>query len=91
MAISPKDVLEDGKDTGIFHGIETRKGTVKAIIENAKIMESVVASTQEKREAKEAIAELIPYLVALELHEHTLWKNPEIQKMIDDYLMCAAS
>ena len=86
MAIKPHDILKDGADSAVFNGVDTRKGTIKAAIENAKIIESENASAQEKKEAKKAFKELIPYLIALELHEHTQWKNQELQKMIDDYL-----
>lgn len=86
MAIKPEDILKDGQDSAIFHGIDTRKGTIKAAIENAKIIESKNTSTQEKEEARKTFKELVPYLVALELHEHMQWKNQEFQKMIDDYL-----
>lgn len=87
MAITPQNILKDGEDFAVFHGLDTRKGTIKAAIENAKIIESKNASAQEKQEAKEAFKELTPYLVALELHEHTQWKNQELQKMIDDYTL----
>lgn len=79
--VNPNDILADGNDTGEFHGLTVRKGTIKAAIENAKILESTKASRQEKQAAKEMLKQLAPHIVALELNQHVVWKNPEIQAL----------
>ncbi len=81
--ISAKDILADNEDTKIINGIEIRKGTIAAALANAKILHSSSASAKEKEEAMKAIKASAPALVALGLHEHVIWKNPEIQKIID--------
>lgn len=64
-----------------------RKGTVGAVLANAKILASQYTSAAEKSEAINAIKELVPILIALKMHEHVIWKNPDIQKIIDEAVM----
>ena len=77
--VSPVDVLESGKDTGEFHGLTVRKGTIKAAIENVKILESAQASWSEKQAAKDMVRKLAPDMIALELNKYVTWKNHDIQ------------
>lgn len=86
MAIKPTDVLKDSENTAFFNGNLVRKGTIKAAIENAKIMNSESASNSEKQQARQMFEELIPDMIALELHIHVVWKDPEIQEMFAKHL-----
>ena len=47
-----------------------RKGTIGAAIQNAKIIQSIHASLEEKQAAKEMIKQLAPDIKALELNQH---------------------
>ena len=86
MSVRPEDILPDDVSAVEINGIITRKGTVAAALANAKILASNDKTDNEKKKAKEMIRELAPMLVALELHQHVTWKNPEIQKIIDETL-----
>lgn len=83
MSVTPKDVFPDGPDSTQLGDITVRKGSVRAALVNATIINAASSTEAEKKEAKKAFATLIPALIALEMHEHTLWKNPELQAMID--------
>lgn len=82
--ISPQDVIADGNETAEFQGQMIRKGTVKAAIENVKIMESEEASILEKQAAKDMIKKLAPDIIALELDKYMTWKNPDVQAIFDE-------
>lgn len=41
-------------------------------------------SASEKAKALQAIKELAPSVVAIEMHKHVTWNNPEIQKIIEN-------
>lgn len=86
MSVRPEDILPDNINAVEINGVAARKGTVAAALANAKILASNNKTDAEKREAKEMIRELAPSLVALELHQHITWNNPEIQKIIDEAL-----
>ena len=86
MAIKPKDILPDNIDTKEINGAIVRKGTIAAVMANCDILYSDFTSKEEKELARVEILNLIPSLVALELHKHVTWKNPDMQKMVEDYL-----
>jgi hypothetical protein len=86
MGIRPEDVLPDNKDTIEIDGQTLRKGTIAAALKNVEVLESKDTSRAEKQSALKTIKELAPSLVLLGLHKHLTWKNPEIQKIIEDCL-----
>lgn len=86
MSIMPEDILPNDINELEIDGIKARKGTVAAVLANAKILASAKATENAKISAKETIKKLAPTLIALELHEHLTWKNQEIQKIIDEIL-----
>lgn len=86
MAIRPEDVLPDNINTIDIGGQTLRKGTVAAALRNVEIIESRDTSPAEKQSALNMIKELAPSLILLGLHKHLTWKNPKIQKIIDDCL-----
>ncbi|WP_158999373.1 hypothetical protein [Pigmentibacter ruber] len=86
MSIMPEDILPNDINELEIDGIKARKGTVAAVLANAKILSSTASSESAKVGAKETIKKLAPMLIALELHEHLTWKNPEIQQIIDEML-----
>lgn len=79
----PEDILPDEINALEVKGIKVRKGTVAAMIANAKILKAKTSTTKEKQQAIALIKELAPALVAMGLHEHVVWKDPKIQAIID--------
>ncbi len=86
MGIKPEDILPDAQNTATFGGVSLRKGTVAAALANAEILESRDATESEKTDARNTLKALVPALVVLGLNKHLVWKNPEIQKMMDEVL-----
>jgi len=86
MSLKPEDILPDDINSTEINGIKVRKGTIGAALANAKILSSKTSTEIEKSNAKEIIKELAPAMIALELHQHVIWKNLEIQKIIEENL-----
>lgn len=84
MSVKPEDVLAEEVNTVTVEGIQVRKGTVGAVIANARIVSSPYATELEKAEAKNMIRMLAPAILAIGLHHHVTWKNPEIQAIFDE-------
>ena len=82
MAIGPKDILPDDQNTGKFDNVTVRKGTIKAFIDNIDILESTTASEQEKQLALVKMKELAPGLIALGMHRHVIFKNPQAEQIL---------
>lgn len=82
--IKPENILADGQDTAELNGRTVRKGTVAAALANLDILQSPISTAEEKIAAKNMIIELAPDLIAIGLHQHLTWKNPEIEKIIQD-------
>lgn len=83
-SIRPEDMLSDSENYTVMRGVRVRKGTIGAALQNASILDSPSASQREKEEAKKVIAELAPGLVALGMYDHVVWKNKEIQKIVEE-------
>lgn len=86
MSILPENILPNDINELEINGVKARKGSVAAALANAKILASDSASEIEKETAKETFKKLVPILIALELHNHVTWKNPEIQQIIEESL-----
>jgi hypothetical protein len=84
MSYLPEDVMPENKNHFEKNGITIRKGSMAAVLANAKIFESKNASTEEKRSSIDAIKKLAPTLIAFELTMFLQWKNPEIQQIFDN-------
>lgn len=82
--IRPEDVLPENENYALVDGVKIRKGSIAAVMQNCKILSSPTASQEEKNRAKETIIELAPALVLLGVHEHMVWKNAEVQKIMED-------
>ncbi|MBS0352130.1 MAG: hypothetical protein JSR33_13300 [Proteobacteria bacterium] len=82
MSIKPKDVLPDGADSGDFNGRNIRKGTVAAFLANIEIVEDSQATQEQKNAALIAIRELAPDVITLKLHKHVVFRNAEIEKIL---------
>lgn len=84
--IEPENILAEQEDYLIINGVKARKGTIAAVLQNAGILSSKNATQEEKQAAKTSIVNLSPALIALGMHEHVIWKNPEIQRIIEESL-----
>jgi len=84
MAINPEDILPEKVNSLEIDGVTVRKATVAATLANATVLNSATASTADKQSALEKIKELAPALIAIGLHHHVTWKNPQIQQIIDE-------
>lgn len=87
MGVAPQDILPDAIDATEIDGVIVRKGTIAAAMANANIIASIDASIAEKQQALNAFITLSPGLVALKVHQHLTWNNPDLQKIIED--LCA--
>ncbi|KTD50521.1 hypothetical protein Lrub_0145 [Legionella rubrilucens] len=79
----PEDILPDAENYACYNNINVRKGTVAAVLRNAEILDNPLSSEADKQEALAIITELAPGLVALGVHEHLIFKNPDIQQKVD--------
>jgi ribosome-binding ATPase YchF (GTP1/OBG family) len=83
-SIKPENILSDDESSKIIDGIPVRKGTVGAVLANAKILASASSTEAEKQAALKVIEELAPALVVLNVYEHIQWKNPAIQQIVEN-------
>lgn len=84
MSIKPSDIFPDSIDAMEIQGVNVRKGTIGAAIANAAILANPAISAVEKAAAYQTIEQLMPAMLALNLHAHLQWKNPEIQKIMEN-------
>ena len=84
MSYTPEDMIPDDKSHFEMDGKTIRKGTMAAALANAEIIESTNSTAEEKRDALNAIKELVPVLKAFGLARFLTWKNPEIQALFDE-------
>lgn len=82
--IRPENILPDNESSKIIDGIHVRKGTIGAVLANAKTLTSSALTPFEKQAALEIIKELAPALVVLGVHDYIQWKNAEIQQIVKE-------
>jgi len=80
--IRPQDVLPDGVDSTMINGTIARKGTIAAFLANADILENKEATELQRQEALNIMKELAPTVIAIGLHKHVLFKNPQIEQIL---------
>lgn len=84
MAIKPEDVLPDGQDFVVVDNTRIRKGSFAALLANADIIATDTSSAEEKAAAKKVFAEIVSSTVASGVHKHILWKNPDLQQLMQE-------
>ncbi len=84
MAIKPEDILPDEANSLLVKGITVRKGTMAAVLANLKLLDSPGLTKEERRKTIDMIKELAPALVVTGFSKYLSFKNPEIQKILDD-------
>lgn len=80
--VRPEDVLPDGIDNIAIDGKTVRKGTIAAFLSNTEILENPAATEIQKQAAKDLMKELAPAVIAIGLHKHVVFKNPEAEKIL---------
>ena len=83
-SVKPEDVLPDGVDMANIGGKQVRKGTIAAFLANVDIFENIHANEEQKQEALAAMKELAPGVIAIGLHRHVKFKNPQIEKILQE-------
>lgn len=84
----PEDILYDGVDSANMNGLMVRKGTIAAFLVNTDILENSNATEQQKQEAISVMKELASAVVAIGLHKHVIFKNPQVEQMLIDAEKC---
>lgn len=84
MSIKPEDALPDGQNFIEIDNIRIRKGSFAALLANADIISADTSSTEEKTEARITFAEIISTVVVSGVHKHIVWKNPDLQQLMQD-------
>ena len=83
MSVKPEDILADAEDYTVVNGVKVRKGTIAAIFANLSLIEDSKKSLVEKEKAKEQVKELLPGLIALGIADHIIFRNREIQSLVE--------
>lgn len=79
-AVRPEDVLPDDEDFQTIRGVRVRKGTIFAALQNIDRLDS--DDPEARAAALEALRELAPALVVLDLHRHFQCRNPDVEQLI---------
>lgn len=80
--IRPENILPDGVDAAAINGKVVRKGTIAAFLANTDILENPNATSQQKQEAINTMKELAPAVIAIGLHKHVIFKNPQAEEIL---------
>jgi hypothetical protein len=82
--VRPQDLLSDRKDDSHFfrHGVKIRKGILLSFYVNGATF-SAPLGREEKAAARSLLVEAAPALVALGMDQVMRWKDPEIQRILD--------
>ena len=65
MVTRPEDVLPDAQDRAEFDGVNVRKGTIAAFIQNAKLWLDPTGDVAQKKELAQELVRMTPALRAL--------------------------
>lgn len=83
-SVQPEDILPDGVDSTVIDGQSVRKGTIAAFLANTKIFEDPNTDVAQQQEAFFALKKLAPGVIAIGLHQHVVFKNPQIEQILID-------
>jgi hypothetical protein len=67
--VTPQDVLADGAESAEFQGLEVRKGSIKATIDNVKALEGLAPGSAAYEAVADQLRALKPALVAVGLFD----------------------
>ena len=80
--IRPEDVLPDGEDNAAFGDVSARKGTVAALIANAKALNELADGTPERDAVLAQLRTLAPGLRAVGVLDVFIPRSPEIAVLL---------
>lgn len=78
----PEDVLPDQDNYKMLDGVQVRKGTIYAAMQNMELLEE--GAEKERQGALKAIQDLAPSLVVLGVHRHFMCRNPEVEILLKE-------
>ena len=81
--VRPEDILSDNDNTVNLNGLIARKGSIAAFLKNIDIFEDSSATPEQKAQALAMMQELASVLIATGLSKHAVFKNPEVQKLLE--------
>lgn len=83
-SVRPEDILPDGVDSASINGTLVRKGSIAAFLANTDILQNPNSSEQQKQEAINTMHELADAVIAIGLHKHVTFKNPQVEQILVD-------
>ena len=78
MVVRPEDVVPDGVETGTWSGVEVRKGTIAAFLENARRLGGLEPGTAEY----EQLRATVPALTAVGIFEFFEVRSPDLRRVL---------
>ncbi len=82
--VRPEDILPENVNNTTINGALIRKGTIAAFLANVEILESNDATEQQRQDAIQMIKEFAPAVIAIGLHQHAVFKNAHVEKILID-------
>ena len=83
-SVRPEDILADGVDSTHINGTLVRKGSVAAFLVNIDRLANPDNTEEERADIIKTMKELAPTLIAVGLHQHVQFRNPEIEQILID-------
>ncbi len=83
MTVRPEDVLPDDQDSADFGGIELRKGTVAAFVQNAKLLDAAPEGSPAADELVAALSAAVPQLRAIGVLDVFAPVSPRVRSVIE--------
>lgn len=85
IPVQPEDILSESQNMTTLSGnIKAKKGSVAAFFKNIELLEKKNISPKQKKDIIAVMNKLAPVLIALGFDKYVVFKNPEVQKIIDD-------
>ena len=84
LSTRPEDILAEDQNSVQLGGAFVRKGTIAAFLKNIDSLEEADLSYEQRETVLQTMRELAPALIAAGLHKHAIFKNTEVQAILDD-------
>ncbi|XVU28938.1 hypothetical protein ACQPZJ_18325 [Actinoplanes sp. CA-054009] len=80
--VKPEDMLPDNVDVGTWKGVEVRKGTIAAFIENARALNMLEPGTAAYDEVAAQLRATVPALEAVGVFEVFELRTPRLRELL---------
>jgi hypothetical protein len=80
--VKPEDMLPDNVDVGTWKGVEVRKGTIAAFIENARALTALESGTTAHDEVVAQLRATMPALEAVGVFEVFELRTPLLRELL---------